>query len=203
MFPSTSQNANVTHHHRGYGYGVAGVTGTIAAALAANSPVFAMQVAAQGAQSQPGDRFNAYLDRLRLAFTAIAAFTTPITAGRRLAVFRATGGTAAGGTALGVASKDTGAPASQVTAMIAVAGALTGITGIEANPIAQLDLTAFGTAGARAEFLYELAEPANVEEVLLPGQLLVITNPAVMDAVGTWQLAVNECHWHEAKQTDR
>lgn len=200
MYPSPITPTRVVHHSRGYGYGVAGVSGTIAAALALDSIVFAMLCGPQAAAAA-SDRLGLYVERLRVAFTTIVAFTTPITAARRIGVFRASGGVAAtGGTGLVVAKKDTNAPASVVTdARIATTAAL-GVAGItrESSPIALLDLTHVGTAGGRHEMIYELAEPMNTEEVIAPGELLVISNPVAMDAAGTWQLSLDECHWIEA-----
>lgn len=201
MHPSPTIPTRVINHNRGYGYGVAGVSGTIGAALGADSIVFALLCAPQTAETVASKRLNVYLERLRIAFTTIVAFTTPVTAARRLGVYRASGAVAAtGGTALVVAKKDTDAPASIVTDVrIAAAAALT-VAGItrEAAPIAMMDLTHVGAAGARHEMTYELAAPLNSEEELAPGELLVISNPIAMDAGGTWQLSVDECHWIEA-----
>lgn len=173
-------------------YAVAGVTGTVAAALAQDAIVFAMLLA-------PASEMWAYLDQLRLAFTTVVAFTTPITAGRRLAVYRASGVAATGGAALGVVKKKTGAPTSNITsARIATNGAL-GVAGIarEADPIFSLDLTSVGAAGARLEAVYEMSpSSANPPPSLQPGELLVVSNPVAMDAAGTWQLGVT-AHWQE------
>jgi hypothetical protein len=201
MYPPTQLATPVVNHNRGYGYGVAGVTGTMAAGLAQDSIVFALFNGAQGSVNA-ADQLHLYLERLRLAFTTIAAFTTAITAGRRLGIYRATGVAATGGTALTVAKKDTNAPATVVAdARIATTAAL-GVVGItrEAAPIALLDLVHVGAAGARQDFLFELATPLNCEEAIAPGELLVVSNPVAMDAGGTWQLSVDECHWVEAKR---
>lgn len=201
MYPSLTIPTRVIHHNRGYGYGVSGKTGTIAAALAQDSIVFALLCDPQTATTPASQRLSVYIDRLELAFTTIAAFTTPITAGRCLGIYRAAGVAATGGAALGVAKKDTLAPTSIVTDVrIATTAGLTvgGITR-EATPIGFMDLTHIGAAGARDRFVYELAAPFNVDEALQPGELLVVSNPVAMDAGGTWQLTVKECHWTEAK----
>lgn len=205
MFPATTNPTRVIHHNRGFGFGAAGVSGTIAAALAQDSIVFAMLCGPQ-ASTSVRDRLSVYLDRLRIAFTTIGAFTTPITAGRRLGIYRASGAVAAtGGTALGVAKKDTNAPTSVVTDVrIASTAALT-VAGItrEANPIGVLDLTHVGGAGGRQDLIYEMSAAISSEEVIDPGELLVISSPVAMDAAGTWQLSVDECHWIEALRTEK
>lgn len=201
MYPSPTNPTHVVHHNRGYGYAVSGVTGTIAAALAANSLVFALYCAQQ-AGTQASQQVRLYLDRLRLAVTTIAAFTGAITAGRSLGVYRATAGAThalpAAGTLLGIAKKSTTAPASQASATIATTVLLTPGTIVrEANPIAMLDLVAVGAAGGRQEMVYELAAPYNAPIDIGPDEMLVVSNPNAMDAGGTWQLSIDECHWIE------
>jgi hypothetical protein len=201
MHPSMTVPTRVIHHNRGYGYGVAGKSGTIGAALAIDSLVFAMLCDPQAGEPVASKRTNVYVDRLELAFTTIAAFTVPVVAGRGLGVYRAAGVAATGGTALAVAKKDTNAPASIVTDVRISAAAALGVAGIvrEAAPIGFMPLTHVGAAGGHATFLFELAAPMNVDQALQPGELLVVSNPVAMDAGGTWQLTVKECHWYEAK----
>lgn len=207
MFPPPVTPTRVTHYNRGYGYGVVGVTGTMAAALAADSLVFAMLNGLQ-ASAATSNQLRIYLERLRLAFTTIGAFTTVIDAGRRLAVYRATGGVAAtGGTALTVIPRDSTSQSSAIAdARIATTAALTNPSAdivLNGAPIAQMDLTAFGAAGGRQEWTFDLAAPAGHEIVLQPGELIVVVNPQAMDAAGTWQLAINELAWTEATGTER
>jgi hypothetical protein len=182
---------------RGNGYSASGVTGTVAAALGANSAVFAMRL-------DPGSSARAYIDRVRLQYTCLVAFTVPLTAGRRLALFRGSGAATAGGASMGDAvPKHTTHPASEFNIgsggdlRIATTGALT-VTGItwEAQPIATMPLVHVGNAGNYAEALFEFAASESYEVVLEPGQVLGIRNPAVMDAAGTWQLGVG-VQWRE------
>jgi len=206
MFPPQTSPMRVFHFNRGYGYAVSGVSGTIAAGLAQDSLVLALLCDPAQGNVAANHKLGMYFDRLPLAFTTVAAFTTPVTPGRRLGVYRATGGQAAtGGTTLAVAKKDAAnAPASVCTsALIAAASALGG-AGItrEATPIGTMDLTHVGTAGARQEFLFELAAPGNAPIAINPGELLVVSNPVVMDAGGTWQLTVKEAHWIEAMRQE-
>ena len=184
---------------RGYGFTVAATTGTIAAALDANSSVFAMRL-------DPGTTKRAFIERIRLEFTTIVAFTTPVTAGRRLALFRGSGAAASGGTAI-AAPVPKSSSASGVSEFgtavggdvrIASTGALT-VTGItfETNPIDEFSLVHVGAAGAYREAIYEYGSSVCQPIQLDPGQLLAIRNPVAMDAAGTWQLAVN-IDWFEA-----
>lgn len=184
---------------RGASHCVTGVSGTVAAALAANSSVFAMRL-----DPAAGASYKAYIQRIRLQWTTIVAFTTAVTAGRRLALFRGTGAAASGGTSTPPVKKDTSDGNSQfLTAeggdvRIATTGALT-VTGItfETDPIRTVSLTHVGAAGAFFEQILEFGvSDAGGPLVLNQGELLAIRNPAAMDAAGTWQLGVT-VDWDE------
>lgn len=181
-------------------YCVSNITGTITAAIAANSSFFAMRL-------DPGAGTKlAFIERIRCQYTTIVAYTTPVTAGRRLALFRGSGAAASGGTAITAAvRKDTAnGVASEFDAAnggdmrISSTGALT-VTGItyETDPIRTQSLVHAGAAGAVSEWIWEFAATECAPVVLQPGQLLAIRNPAAMDAAGTWQLAVS-VDWYEA-----
>jgi hypothetical protein len=184
---------------RGVGFCVSTTTGTIGAALAANSPVFGMRL-------DPSATVRAFIERVRLQFTTIVAFTTPVTAGRRLALFRGSGAATAGGTGIATAQRKHtafGSTSEFDTAnggdlRIATTAALTvvGIT-FETEPLRMMTLTHVGAAGGHYECIWEFHASENNPVVLEPGQLLAIRNPAAMDAAGTWTLAVN-VDWHEA-----
>ena len=174
-------------------YSQGNITGTIAAALAANAAVYAMRC-------NPGGSKKVRIHRVRLQWTTLVAFTTPLTAGRRLAIFRGAGAAASGGTALGVTSeRDLLSPPSQCdTAQggdqrIASTGALT-VTGItfEASAFKVVSLAHVGAAGAFFEQLIEFDDDSGGPLVLNPGEVMAIRNGSnAMDAAGTWQLAVN------------
>jgi hypothetical protein len=177
---------------RGLGYAISGITGTMAAALGANSAVFAMRL-------DPGAAVNAIIDRIRLQWTTIVAFTTPITAGRRLALFRGSGAATSGGTSIATAvPKDSNYATSEFNLAnggdirIATTGALT-VTGItfETDFMKVMTLTHVGAAGNYLERIFELHASESHPIILRPGQLLAVRNPVVMDAAGTWQLAVD------------
>ena len=204
---STSTDATVENKKlftsvmaRGDGqYAVSGITGTIAAALGANSSVFCMRYdPAAGAKIL-------VVDRIKLMFTTIVAFTTPVTAGRRLALFRGNGAASSGGAQLVCtnAQKSTSYADTELTTAnggdcrIATTGALT-VTGItfETDPFRTMTLVHVGAAGAYVEATWEFSAHECAPLILQPGQCLAIRNPAAMDAAGTWQLGVN-VDWYE------
>jgi hypothetical protein len=186
---------------RGVGFAASGTTGVIAAALAVNSSVFAMRL-------DPGSPRRAFIDRLRLEFTCLVAFNTPITAGRRLALFRGSGAAASGGAALVATAKHSTNDQSEFLIAnggdirIATTAALT-VTGItyEASSIRELSLVHVGTAGAFREVVWEFAAAENAPIQLEPGQVIAVRNPVVMDAAGTWQLSAS-VDWYEAPALD-
>ena len=190
--------ARVSIVSRGNGFCLSSATGTMAATLAANATVFAMRL-------DTGTGARAFIDRVRWQFTTIAAFTTPITAGRALVLSRGAGANTTGGTALPVIPKklststtsefgasDGGDCRIATTAALGVAGVT-----IEAEPIRMTALAHVGAAGAHYETIWEFATSESTPVVIEPGQLLMIRNgPNAMGAGGTWQLAVN-IDWHE------
>lgn len=179
-------------HPIGDRYSISGLTGTIGAALGANSCIFAMRL-------DPATTRVAKISRIRVGYTTIVAYTVPITAGRRLALFR--GGTAAltGGTAYtGMSKKDTASPASQFDtaeggdARFATTAALTlGATTFDTNPIRSMTLSHVGAAGAFYDDTWEFDGAHAAPIVLRPGELIGFRNPVAMDAAGTWQLMVS------------
>ena len=182
----------VTLAPRGIPFAISGVTGTIAAALAANSCVFA-------ARLDPGSPVLAFIERVRVQWTTIVAFTAAVTGGRRLALFRGSGAAASGGTAIAnAARKDSVASSTEFdTAQggdirIATTGALT-VTGItfETDQHRMMTLTHVGSAGAMYDAVWEFHASENAPLILQPGQLIGVRNPVAMDAGGTWQLCIN------------
>lgn len=187
---------------RGVGFVASGLTGTIAAALGANSSVFALRLSA----SSP---VRAFVDRITLQFSTIVAFTTPVTAGRRLAVYRGAGTAApSGGTAIAAAPQKHSASAQSYCnaamggdiRVAATAGlTMTGVT-LESNPVAAMDLVHVGAAGGFRDMVFDFSADKH-ELVLEPGQVLAIVNPNAMDAAGTWQLTAG-VQWREAGTLD-
>lgn len=173
-------------------YAQGNVTGTIGAGLPANSVVYAMR-------NNPGGSKIVRIHRIQLQWTCIVAFTTPITAGRRLAVFRGAGAAASGGIPLAVTSeKDSLSPASQCDIAqggdqrIASTSSLT-VTGItfEPSPLKVMTLSHVGAAGAFYEHVFDFDDGSGGPMILNPGELMAIRLPVAMDAAGTWQLGVN------------
>jgi hypothetical protein len=191
--------------NRGFGFGIAATSGTIAAAIAANATTFAMRLSL-------GSTRKAFIERIRLEFVTIVAFTTPVTAGRRLSIFRGAGAAATGGTSLSGAGainpKHGSADTSQFSTAnggdirIATTGALTttGIT-FEPVPLAEMGLVHVGNAGNYREVTFEYGGAKATPIQLDAGQLIAVRNPAAFDAAGTWQLTT-VVDWYEGSVLD-
>ena len=173
-----------------------GVSGTIAATT--NGTLFAMRL-------DPGATVRAYISRVVLQWTTIVAFTTPVTAGRRLLLTRAYGtGSPTGGTQItAVAKKDTSDPISECLAAqggemrISTTGALT-VTGVtnEAADLGVMSLVDVGGAGAFKTMSFDWDAAGGAPVILLPGETLVVRTGAALDAAGTGQLGVT-VDWFE------
>lgn len=177
-----------------------GKTGTIAAGLAANSILCAWQVPVSPPfSSDPGTAFNPFfLERVRLQWTTLTAFTTPVTAGRSLALVPLselpTGG--ASGT---LVDKQFFGPASSPSVVIATTGALTYAGTIPTDFYAQLPLAGSGTSGANAEKIWSWNANDVSPIALHPTDdgsgnavplIVGVMNPVAMDAGGTFELLV-------------
>lgn len=182
----------------GSNYAIAAKTGTIAAAAAAGAAVFAMRL-------DPGSTKKAWIESMRLRWTTIVAFTTPITATRSIVITRGSGAATSGGTSIATATKKDSTygisefdVASGGDIRIATTGALT-VTGItwETVNLGEATLIQAGAAGAFYEVVYEFSV-RNHEIELNPGEVLGIrVGPSAMDAAGTWVLGV-EVNWRES-----
>ncbi len=183
-------------------FGVGAKTGTLAAAIAAGGLVFGMRL-------NPGYSGVAYIDTLKLRFTCVVAYTTPITQTRSLVVTRGAGANPSGGTNIAVSpTKDTAMGLSNFNtalggdARISTTAALT-VTGItwEATNFGEMTLAHAGAAGAYVEHVYEFGQ-RNHPIALHPGEILgVRVGPSAMDAAGTWSLGV-EVAWRESLTED-
>ena len=184
---------------RGLAYSVSGTTGTVAAALASGGAVFTMRNDASSSR-------RLFIERMRLQYTTIVAYTTAVTAGRRLHLVRSTVSSAnpSGGTALTPVQKDSTDGDSEASTAgggdcrISTTGALT-VTGTtwDTNIIRSVTLSHVGTAGAFQEFILEFSASESAPIILEPGQALGLVAGALFDAAGTWQLGVN-VDFHEA-----
>ena len=183
----------------GTNYTVVAKTGTIAAAAAAGAAVFAMRYdPAAGTKS-------VWVDSIRLRWTTIAAFTTPVTQTRSIVITRGSGAATSGGTAITTATKkDSNYAVSEFdTAVggdmrIASTGALT-VTGVtfDATNIAEITLAQVGAAGAFYETVYEFSVRNHPLELHAGELISVRVGPSAMDAGGTWALNV-EVAWRES-----
>lgn len=182
----------------GSNYAVAAKTGVIAAAAAAGAAVFAMRL-------DPGSAKKAWVESMRLRWTTIVAFTTPVTATRSIVITRGSGAASSGGTSISAATKkDSTYGASEFDVAlggdirIATTGALT-VTGItwESVNLGEMTLVHVGAAGGFYEVVYEFSG-RNHEIELNSGEVLgVRVGPSAMDAAGTWVLGV-EVNWRES-----
>lgn len=186
----------------GQAWSLTGSTGTMAAALAANSVVFAMGAVADAALATSPNamrRGPLEIEGVQLTFTAIVASGTPIAAGRVLQLFKASdnaqtvpvGGAAI--TPFPKRTKDAGLDTGLAGGVgrIATTAGLT-LTGFTRGtvPLATFDLSGGGAAGNR--LIYEFYEKVNGGALWLdPGEIICISNPAVFDLLLTWQLTVN------------
>lgn len=170
------------------GFSISGITGIVAAALAADSVVFAMRCA------PATNRRRLYVERVRLQFTTLTAFATPVVAARRLGLYRGSTAALTDGAALTPVLKDgstqdaTDDLAVISDARISTTAALTPGTFVrEANEIDQISLSHVGASGGQHNEVIEFPDP----QQLLPGELLVVSNQVAMDAGGTFQLQVS------------
>lgn len=183
----------------GDNYTVVAKTGTLAAALTAGSAVFAMRLD-PGASTK-----KAWIESIKLRWTTIVAFTTPVTATRSIVITRGSGAATSGGTSIPVATKkDTTYGASEFDVSlggdirISTTAALTatGITWESAN-LGEVPLIHVGAAGGYTEAIYEFSNRNHPIEMNAGEILGVRVGPSNMDAAGTWVLSV-EVAWRES-----
>lgn len=161
-----------------------GITGTVAAALASAGVVFGVQYPAAATK-----RFA--LEWLHLHYVTLVAYTTPVTAGRRLHLKRGSGGAYTTGTDLDIVRNQSDVAAASETALVgqvATTGALTttGVT-FETPVRYRFVLVQAGNAGNDYD---EIWAPADGPLILNPGQSAALLAGQVFDAVGTWQASI-------------
>lgn len=178
-------------------YRISGSTQVIPAGFAANAIVFGMR-----GIDPTEPRLRAYIERVRLQFTCITAFATPITAGRALALAGIssaspfTGGVNVKPCAKGgndFASVFDAAAGGQ--AMISTTTALAGNTvNLTSGRFLTLSLSAAGNAGDVVDhtfdFTGERTAPIDMRSLPLRPNFLGLFTPQAMDAGGTWELVV-------------
>jgi hypothetical protein len=163
------------------GQSFSGITGTMAATLASQACVFAARY--------PVASLHRFLVQwLHLHYVTLVAYTTPLTAGRRLALKRGSGGDASNGTDIDVVRNQSDLTAEPVlTGQVATTAALTMTSVTFETPVkARLMLTQAGNAGNDYDEIWTFDEPL----ILLPGQCIGILAGQAFDAAGTWQLNV-------------
>lgn len=170
-------------------------TQVMAAALAANSVVFGMQVG-----TFPDSSSYEYIARIRLQWTTITAFATPVTAGRGLRWSEGNNVSPTGGTLLLPLNKTNFGASSLFGPLgitrIATTVALGGIA--PAGPSGgEFVLSGYGNAGASVSYEWDFSKVSPLGFTQLSSvstrsglTSLVIFNPQAMDAGGTWELAV-------------
>lgn len=186
----------------GQAWSLTGSTGTMAASLGANSLVFAMGAVADTALTVNPNaprRGPLEIEGLQLIWTAIVSSGAPVTAGRRLQLFKSSDNAQAmptGGanlTPIAKRTKDAGSDTGLIggVAVISTTAALTAGTFTRGSvALATLDLAASGTSGNRTTLeVFELVGGAPL--YLDAGEILVVSNPAAFEAALTWQLTVN------------
>lgn len=183
-------------------YSMSVTSGTMAAALGAGAAFFVMRL-------DPSSPVLAFIKRVRVQFTTIVAFTVPVTAGRRIGVYRGSGAAASGATAVldFLQTDSTRAPSQFATAeggsvQVATTAALT-VTSIvyEAVALRERSLVHVGAAGAHDDFAIDGLGDGAPLMVLQPGQLLAIRTVPAMDAAGTWAATIS-IDWDEALAFD-
>lgn len=181
----------------GESYATSGVTGTMAAALGSLSPVFLMRASATA-----GNRV-AQIDRIRIQYTTLVVYTTPLTVGRRLAIFRGSSSSpvTSGGTAIDPNPPKNLAMGASIfdsagggDTRIASTGTLAATNVVfEATPLKVMSLAHAGAAGAYYEQVMDFQDhPLTIRA----GEVLAIRAGQAFDAAGTWQLAVM-VEWRE------
>lgn len=174
---------------RGAPFAISGRTGTVAAALAQDALVFAMRAAPASSTAK------VFVEHVRIRFTTIVAFTTPVTVDRVLGLYRGSAAAPTGGTLLVPVAKATGDQAEVAAAVLTpriatTAGLTAGAFVREANAIDTMTLVHAGAAGAYAEAVFEAHSAWTAPLMFQPGELLVVSNPVAFDAAGTWQAAI-------------
>lgn len=174
-----------------------GRTSLMAAGLAQSAPVFAFR-------SSISNTKYVYIWKMNLQWVTITAFTTPVTGGRSLELWRYSGDDFSGGTTLAPVGKDWTGTTGLISDMrISTTAALTAGGSVAYGSYVEMmkQLTNVGNAGNATEWTWGGNTGGNTDVplcMLSAGQGIVIRNSTsqAMDAVGTWNLTVN-IEWSE------
>lgn len=162
------------------GQGFSGITGIMAAALASGGSVFVGRypLAATG---------QLLVHWIHLHYVTLGSYTTPVTAGRHLAIQRGSGADPSGGTDIDVVRNRSAGAETLLTGKVATTGALTVTSITYETPVrARLLLAQAGNAGNDYDEIWAFDNTL----ILAPGQLFGIRAGQLFDAAGTWQLNV-------------
>lgn len=174
----------------------AGHSGAIAAGVTANSVLFGMQCTDNTSNWVRA----AYIQRVRIQYTCLVSFTTPITVGRGLSIGSISSTTMSGGTL--VRARPKGANNSNIEstfanqARIASTGALTGPVGAPGFEYGYASLAALGNAGDKATFEWTFSDDTAPIAVSSGGGVSAsVANfgvfvPQTFDAAGQFELVV-------------
>lgn len=181
------------------------LTGTIAAALAADGVIWTLRYPETTVMPSASNLYSSgkrlYVQRVSVTTVTGTAFTTPVTLGRHLKLVRGapTAGTASnpsGGAAFTMVRKrsnsSTDSGETLAVGRVATTAALTttGIT-FESNVIRRLPMSGSGTSGAIITATWSFGGQDADPVYLLPGELLALAAGATMDAAGTFECLVD------------
>lgn len=160
-------------------------SGVIAAATPARSVLWAWNLATL---SLP---FPIVIERLRLKYTCLTAFTTPVTAGRQLAfgTIAALGATVTGNNRSCVRKSSLAAANTQLP-IVANTGPVTADLVDLDTLFARLSIAGAGASGNTVERTWEWNTGSAGMLAALADSILVLTNPVAMDAAGTFEVTV-------------
>ena len=192
----------VTRNLKEKGQAGSALTGTVAAALAADGVIWTLRYPETTPMPSGGlGNKRLYVQRIAVTTVTGTAFTTPVTLGRHLKLVRgaptsATASNPSGGAAYTMVRKRSDGSTTNGETLgvgrVATTAALTttGIT-FETAVLRRFPMSGSGSSGAVASATW-LFNGVDADPIyLLPGELLAIAAGATMDAAGTFELAVD------------
>jgi hypothetical protein len=189
----------VTRNLKEKGQAGSALTGTVAAALAADGVIWTLRYPESSVMpAASGFSKRLYVQRVAVTVVVGTAFTTPVTLGRHLKLCRATAnaGTAnpSGGAAYVMARKrsDITTDAEVLgVGRVATTAALTTTGFTLGDAIRRLPMSGSGTSGSIITATWSFDGTDADPIYLLPGQALALAAGATMDAAGTFELTVD------------
>lgn len=189
-------HSHYTAGQRDAGQAGSALTGTVAAALAADGVVWSLrypETAVMPSASPLARRL--YVQRIHVQYVTGTAYTTPVTLGRHLKLVRAVAaaGTAnpSGGAAYTMVRKRSDGTETLAVGRVATTGALTTTGFTLGDPLQRIVLSQAGASGAAYDEAWRFDGVEADPLILLPGQALFIAAGATFDAAGTFELQVD------------